>query len=116
MTVKLYSFHSIARVLTVPMKNQPLAYVSASKKNVAPAFDWPRKSAARVAIHLKMENPAPDLSTNKAMACCKTSPTMTVGLWESAVSQHGSMETNEVVGPTHQGMRCLFFELAQKPS
>lgn len=65
---------------TVLTKNQCFATVSASKKNVAPADDWSKKSDARVAIHLKIEKPAPDLRTKRATACWMNNPTMTVGL------------------------------------
>lgn len=65
---------------TVLTKNQCFATVSASKKNVAPAADWSRKSEARVAIQLKIEKPALDFRTNKAMACWMNNPTITVGL------------------------------------
>lgn len=54
---------------TVLTKNHPLEIVSASKKNVAPAFDWFRKSLARVAIQVKIEKPAEVFSTNSAIAC-----------------------------------------------
>ena len=67
---------------TVLTKNQFFATVSASKKNVAPALACARKSDAAMASHLKMENPAPDLSTNIAIACWMNKPTITVGLTE----------------------------------
>ena len=50
------------------------------KKMTAPASDSLRISAARVAIQLNMENPVRVLKTNKAIACCRKRPTMTVGL------------------------------------
>jgi hypothetical protein len=65
---------------TVFTKNQCFATVAASKKNVAPAPDWFKKSDARVAIQLKSEKPAPDFSTKRATACWRNNPTMTVGL------------------------------------
>lgn len=66
--------------LTVLTKNQCFAVVSASKKKPEPASALARKSAARVATHLKMSKPAVDLSTKSAIACCMKRPTMTVGL------------------------------------
>lgn len=66
---------------TVLTKNQCFPIVSASKKNWAPTRAWLRKSPARVAIHLNIENPAPVFNTNKAMTCWRNSPTITVGLW-----------------------------------
>lgn len=54
------------------------------KKKDVPAADWLRKSEAKVPIQLKILYPAPDLRTNNAMACCATSPTMTVGQGISA--------------------------------
>ena len=65
---------------TVLTKNQPLLIVSWSKKKSAPARACLRKSPARVAIHLNMENPAAVLRTNKAIACWRKRPTITVGL------------------------------------
>jgi hypothetical protein len=73
------------RILAVFTKNQCFATVSASKKNVAPAADWFKKSEARVAIQLKIEKPAPVLSTKRATACCKNNPTITVGLQTSEI-------------------------------
>ena len=70
---------------TVLTKNQCLLMVSASKKKTAPASAWFKKSLARVAIHLNIENPAPVFKTNNATTCCKKSPTMTVGLMERQV-------------------------------
>ena len=65
---------------TVLMKNQCNLMVFWSKKKTAPASDSLRISAARVAIQLNMENPARVLKTNKAIACCRKRPTITVGL------------------------------------
>ena len=61
-------------------KNQCSLTTSVLKKNAAPWRAWARKSEARNAIHLKIEKPAPDLRTNMAIACCRKSPTKTVGL------------------------------------
>jgi len=83
------SRESLGKRLTVFTKNQCLTLtVSASKKKAAPAFAWAKKSAARVAIHLKMENPAPDLSTKSAITCCRKRPTITVGLRKVDVSTY----------------------------
>lgn len=65
---------------TVFTKNQCFAMVSASKKNSAPTLACDKKSFARLAIYLKSENPAPDLSTKRAIACWMMRPTITVGL------------------------------------
>lgn len=65
---------------TVLTKNQPLLMVSWSKKKSAPARACLRKSPARVAIHSNMDNPAAVLRTNKAIACWRKRPTITVGL------------------------------------
>jgi hypothetical protein len=54
--------------------------VSASKKNAAPTSASFKKSDARAAIHLKIEKPAPDFRTKRAIACWQNNPTMTVGL------------------------------------
>lgn len=65
---------------TVFTKNHFFAMVSASKKNSAPTLASDKKSSARLAIYLKSENPAPDLSTKRATACWMIRPTITVGL------------------------------------
>ena len=50
-------------------KNQCLLMVSLSKKNSAPARAQLKRSLAAIAIHLKIEYPAPVFKTNKAMTC-----------------------------------------------
>lgn len=64
--------------LTTPTKNHWVE--ASSKKKTAPAWAWPKKSAASLAIQLKIENPAPVFKTNNAITCCKNKPTMMVGL------------------------------------
>ena len=61
-------------------KNQCLLIVSWSKKKTAPVRAWSRKVAARDEIQLNIEKPASVLRTNKAIACCRKRPTITVGL------------------------------------
>ena len=90
---------------TVLTKNQCLLMVSASKKKTAPASAWFKKSLARVAIHLNIENPAPVFKTNNATTCCKKSPTMTVGLMERQVIE-GSWVKSEKILPRNRFPIC----------
>jgi hypothetical protein len=53
-----------------------------------------RKSPARVAIHLNIENPAPVFNTNRAITCWRNSPTMTVGLGKNQWGLHNRLIGN----------------------
>ena len=65
-----------------------------------------------MATHLKIENPAPVLSTNNAILCCRVSPTITVGLQPS---HHDVIPLEVEMKSTCQGMCDRFLEVAQKP-
>ena len=97
---------------TVLTKNQCFLMVSVSKKKVAPASAWFKKSLARVAIHLNIENPAPVFKTNNATTCCKKSPTMTVGLMRSYCLEGPEWKAKRF----YQGISFLFADVTQNPS